>query len=240
MCETRLPSGGLFNLKKYSRLIALIAGERKMETYPIMLDVKGKDTVVIGGGKVATRKITSLVQAGAMVTVVSPELHKSIEMLYKDKRIFWRRKEFEPKDIETAWIVIAATNSRDINRFVASSTRTDQLVNVVDDLKMGNFQVPAKLSRGSLTISVATEGASPTLAKAIRNELAEIYPEVYEHYLTFLKVAREKIKQSNMSQKTKIKLLQEITKKDFRESEDKQQSFLERIERNVEGNFPGK
>src|SRR5690606_40845713 len=111
-----------------------------MESYPIMLNVKGKAAVVVGGGQIASRKINSLVQAGAIVTVVSPELHKNIEKLYKEGKISWKMKDFEPKDLKDAWIVIAATNCRNVNRIVASSTRNDQLVNVVDDQNMGNFQ----------------------------------------------------------------------------------------------------
>ncbi|MFB4475870.1 NAD(P)-dependent oxidoreductase, partial [Oceanobacillus caeni] len=128
----------------------------------------------------------------------------------------------------------AATNSREVNAFVASSAGNHQLVNVVDNQELGNFQVPAKLSRGKLTISVATEGASPGLSKVICNELGEIYDDSYEQYLSFLAVAREKVKHSNMSKKTKTKLLKTITNEEYRKSKDKQRAFLELFGRNEE------
>ncbi|MCR1835540.1 NAD(P)-binding protein [Oceanobacillus caeni] len=203
-----------------------------MESYPIMLNIKGKDAVVVGGGQIAYRKIVSLIQAGASVTVVSPKLHANVEKLFIDKQISWRNKEFEPTDLEATWIVIAATNSREVNAFVASSAGNHQLVNVVDNQELGNFQVPAKLSRGKLTISVATEGASPGLSKVICNELGEIYDDSYEQYLSFLAVAREKVKHSNLSKKTKTKLLKTITNEEYRKSKDKQRAFLELFGRN--------
>ena len=160
-----------------------------------MLNIKDKAVVVVGGGLIAYRKMVGLLQAGACVTVISPMIHSKIEKLYAENRIAWKNKLFEPDDLDSALIVIAATNSEMVNKFVAFSAGKYQLVNIVDNPELSTFHVPAKLTRGDLTISVATGGASPTLSKSIRDELAVIYDESYGDYLEFLTLSREKVKQ---------------------------------------------
>ena len=165
-----------------------------MKSYPIMLDLTNKAVVVIGGGRIAYRKIVGLLQAGAKITVISPEINPKIEELIIAERITWHKKEFEQDDLDSAFIVIAATDNHLVNNQVALSAGVHQLVNVVDDQSLSNFHVPAKLTRGNLTISVATGGASPTLAKVIRDEFAEVYDDSYEDYLVFLRQVTIKIK----------------------------------------------
>ncbi|MBE1553955.1 NAD(P)-binding protein [Sporosarcina limicola] len=201
-----------------------------MENYPIMLNIKDKVVVVVGGGQIAYRKMIGLLQAGASVTVISPVIHLKIEELFTDNRIAWKNKVFEPDDLASALIVIAATNSEKVNEFVALSAGHHQLVNVVDNPELSTFHVPATLKRGGLTISIATGGASPTLAKVIRDELAEIYDESYEDYVEFLALSREKVKQSILDQQTKMQLLKEIISDAYRKSNEKQKVFLEMID----------
>ncbi|MCG7334546.1 NAD(P)-binding protein [Sporosarcina sp. ACRSM] len=202
-----------------------------MEAYPIMLSIKGKEAVVVGGGTIAYRKMIGLLQAGALVTVVSPELHEKVEQLYLEARIEWKKKEFEPTDIASAWLVIAATNSHVVNELVALSAQNHQLLNIVDNPEASNFHVPAKLTRGDLTISVATAGASPTLAKTIRDELSLIYDDSYKDYLQFLAEVREKIRHSTLEHTTKMHYIKESTEDTFRQSKEKQQDFIEKIDR---------
>lgn len=201
-----------------------------MKSYPIMLNILDKKVVIVGGGRIAYRKIDNLLQAGAQITVISPMIHKKIEKLITENRVVWKMKAFEPNDLESAFIVIAATNNEKVNAYVASSAGTYQLVNVVDNQEISTFHVPAKLTRGDLTISVATSGASPTLAKVIRDELALVYDESYESYLEFLSKSRIMVKKSNSNQATKIQLLKVITDIAYRESVQMQQAFLELID----------
>lgn len=206
-----------------------------METYPIMLNMKGKAVAVIGGGRIASRKMVGLLHAGANVTVVSPEINSNIEKLVNKKQINWKKKLFEPGDLDSVWLVIAATNNKKINEFVASSSENHQLVNVVSNDEIGDFHVPATLTRGQLTISVATGGASPILAKVIRDELAVIYDDTYEDYLSFLAMSRKKMKQVTCSQKAKTHLLNMITDDTYRKSKSKQKDFLEMMEGLADG-----
>ncbi|MDQ0176529.1 NAD(P)-binding protein [Bacillus chungangensis] len=181
-----------------------------MGTYPIMLHVKNKNVIVVGGGKVAYKKITSLLIAGADITVISPTVISPIKKLVDERQIRWLQKTVKREDLRDAFVIIAATNNEKVNKLIAQSSSSHQLVNVVDNQKTGNFQVPATLRRGKLTIAVATSGASPKLAKMIRNELAEIYDESYESYLDFLYQYREKIKQLKLDDRTKDRMLEEI------------------------------
>ena len=138
-------------------------------------------------------------------------------------------KEFESADITSALVVIAATNSNVVNELVAFATRKHQLVNVVDNPELSNFHVPAKLTRGDLTISVATGGASPTLAKVIRDELSSVYDDSYAEYLAFLAEVREKVRNSPLDRATKMQYLKEVTNVTYRHSIEAQQDFLEII-----------
>ena len=201
-----------------------------MGSYPIMLNIKDKAVVVVGGGLIAYRKMVGMLQAGACVTVISPMIHSEIEKLYAQNRVAWKNKLFEPDDLDSALIVIAATNSETVNKYVASSAGKFKLVNIVDNPELSTFHVPAKLTRGDLTISVATGGASPTLSKSIRDEIAVIYDESYGNYLEFLTQSREKVKQSMLDQKIKTKLLKAITDETYRKSNKMRKSFLEIID----------
>ena len=201
-----------------------------MKSYPIMLNIQDKKVVIVGGGRIAYRKIVNLLHAGARITVISPAVHIKIEKLITENRILWKKKAFEADDLACAFIVIAATNNEKVNAHVASSTGANQLVNVVDNQEISTFHVPAKLTRGDLTISIATSGASPTLAKVIRDELALVYDNSYERYLEFLSQSRAMVKNSNCNPATKMQLLKVITGKAYRESVQLQQAFLETME----------
>lgn len=204
-----------------------------VETYPVMMNMENKAVVVVGGGHVAYRKIVGLVRAGAIITIISPVLHEKIKKLQGTNQIIWKNKLFEPEDLQNALLVIAATNDKRVNEHVASSTESYQLVNIVDDQDKSDFHVPAKLTRGDLTIAVATGGASPTLATVIRDELAEIYDESYDDYLQFLAASREKIKYLHLDQDLKKQMLKQITDSIYRKSKNKQKEFLEKISRYI-------
>ncbi len=201
-----------------------------MGAYPMMLNMKNKAAVVVGGGTIAYRKTLGLLQAGADVTVISPVLHSKMEVLFLNDQIMWKNKVFEPRDLQLAIVVIAATNQPYVNELVASSAGNHQLVNVVDSRSLSDFHIPAKLERGHLTITVATNGASPTLARVIRDELVEKYDDSYKAYLDFLALARDQVKNASIDEQTKLRLLKVITDETYRQSHNMQQAFLEMID----------
>ncbi|KZN96033.1 NAD(P)-binding protein [Aeribacillus pallidus] len=198
--------------------------------YPIMLDISNKLCVVIGGGKIAYRKVIPLLKAGANIHIVSPEICDEINKLWSEQKVKVFLKEVEKVDYEHAFMIIAATNSKEINEQIYKNTSENQLVNIVSDQEMGNFHIPASLVRGRLVISVSTGGASPTLAKKIRNDLLDQFDESFEGYLDFLWEARKKIKNSTISQTEKSNLLIEMAKEKYKDSEIERNKFMTRLQ----------
>jgi len=201
-----------------------------MTSYSMMLNIKGRPAVVVGGGKIAYRRTMGLLKAGAKVTVISPDIQEQMNDLWNGNRVDWIQKNFEADDLHGAFIVIAATNDKQVNLSIAENAGDNQLVNVVDEPELSTFHVPATLTRGDLTISVATGGASPTLSRIIRGELEEKYDNSYVGYLDFLATVRGKLKQTSLDESLKIHYLIEITNESFQKSEEKQQEFLQFLE----------
>jgi precorrin-2 dehydrogenase/sirohydrochlorin ferrochelatase len=145
---------------------------------PISLKVVGRPCIVVGGGKVAERKVRSLLECGASITVISPSLTSGLDGLALEGRIRHLAREYCRGDLAGAFLAIAATNDRMANRAAVEEARgSGVLVSDSTDGETGDFIFPATLRRGDLTISVSTSGASPLLAKQIRDELATLYGE---------------------------------------------------------------
>lgn len=174
--------------------------------YPIMLHIKDKHCVVIGGGKVANRKVTSLIEAGANVTVISPVLDEKLREKWRNHVITWHEKLFEASDIQNAFCIIAATNCPSVNAKVKECASPHQLVNIVDDISKSNFIVPATLKRGDLTIAVSTAGANPGLAKKVKDDLSLQFDDYYGEYVAFLQKGRTDVL-ANASDDTEKKIL---------------------------------
>jgi precorrin-2 dehydrogenase/sirohydrochlorin ferrochelatase len=197
--------------------------------YPITLKIEAKPCVVAGGGTIAFLKIGPLLQAKASVTVVSPDILPEIEKLYMDGKINILRKEIEYADYEHAFLIIAATDSAEVNREIYENTKDTKLVNVITNSELGNFHIPATLDRGRLLISVATGGASPMLAKKIRDDLKEQYDDSYEEYVEFLYDARMTIKHSSLSKEEKRELYKEAINEMYQHSIKERYRFLNRL-----------
>jgi precorrin-2 dehydrogenase/sirohydrochlorin ferrochelatase len=147
---------------------------------------------VIGGGRVAEKKMDGLLAAKAKVTVVSPEVTKTIQEWASEGKLTWLEREYQHGDLKGYFMVTIATNNRVLNKIIyQDADQVTQLINVVDLPEQSNYIVPATMKRGALQISVSTSGASPGLAKKIRSELKEAYGSEYEDYLDFLKQMRE-------------------------------------------------
>ncbi len=178
--------------------------------YPIMLSIEGKSAVVIGGGRVASRKISGLLKTGALVTVVSPSATRTIADWERQGLLKWEKRVYQPGDETLGWLVIAATDSPDVNAEIARLTEPWQLVNVVDHARLGNFYTPAQVTRGNLMVTVGTDGASPSLTRKLQAELDERFPDTYGDYVDFLSVCRDRIKKENLSPEKKRHILSSL------------------------------
>jgi len=149
-----------------------------MRYYPVFLDIAGKPVVVIGGGTIAEQKITGLLDAGAQVTVVSPELNETLEAFRQEGKIMHIKREYEPGDIEGYELVFVATDSRQENEKVWQEGRQRRIwVNAVDDIPNCDFIMPGIIRRGDLTLAISTAGKSPAMARKVREDLEAFLTE---------------------------------------------------------------
>ena len=164
--------------------------------YPIFLDLRGKNCLVVGGGRVAQRKVGALREAGANVTVVSPGLTDELEKSADSGRLHWKARGFVEKDLRDLTLVIAATDNKDINERVhAAARRAGVLANIVDQPQMCDFFVPAVLRRGRLIFAVSTGGASPAFAAHVRDGLGEEFGPEYGYYLELVGDFRRRVRE---------------------------------------------
>jgi len=190
-----------------------------------MLHLEGKKVVVIGGGKVAERKVCGLLDTGALITVISPEATDELQKLARTGQIFWAKHRFCAEDIKDAFIIFAATNDRLLNQQVKESAAPSQLVLMVDNPCESDFQLPSSFRRGRLSIAVSTGGASPTLARKIRTRLEQEFDPSYEEYLEFLYLKRKWIINEVADTALKRKLLTAIADDEFLFSPDREGDF---------------
>jgi len=149
--------------------------------YPALLNLEGRRCVVVGGGDVAERKAKALLDCGAKVVVIAPQATRAIGELARQGALRWLAKPYAPGELAGAWLVIAAATP-DINVAVADEARRERIpINVVDDPGRCDFIVPAVVRRGPLLIAISSHGASPALARRLRELIeAQIGPEYGE------------------------------------------------------------
>jgi precorrin-2 dehydrogenase/sirohydrochlorin ferrochelatase len=166
--------------------------------YSAFIDLTEKPCVVVGGGKVAERKVLSLLDAGAKVTVVSPTLTERLRKAQSAGRLKHTKRGFSPSDLRRIYLVIAATDSPEENIKIsgAANIMGTPLINVVDMPDHSSFIVPATMKRGPLAISVSTSGASPAMAREIRKELEGLYGGAFGKYLERLQRERAHVVRS--------------------------------------------
>jgi precorrin-2 dehydrogenase/sirohydrochlorin ferrochelatase len=151
------------------------------------MDLSGRRCVIVGGGEVASRKARNLVEAGAEVVVISPEVSSELEGISTEIL----RRPYEPGDLEGASLAFAATDVRAVNAAVTREARERGiLVNVADAPSEGDFALPSTLRRGGLQVAVSTGGASPSLAREIRAELERLFEPGWAGVIEGLAMAR--------------------------------------------------
>jgi len=165
-----------------------------MRTYPLFALIEDRPCLVVGGGAVGERKVQDLLTAGARVTVVSPELTPLLAELAAAGRIQAIAGDFDPKHLNGMVLVIGATDDQEVNREVSAAAQArGQLVNIVDQPALCTFIVPASVRRGPLTVAVSTGGASPALARQVREELEHLFGPDYGLYLQVLQALRDRV-----------------------------------------------
>lgn len=191
--------------------------------YPVFLNLRGKGCIVVGGGRVAERKVLSLLKTGADITVISPELTKrlrkeSVKRLNRAKgsggNLRHISREYKKGDLKNAFLVIAATDSNKTNKKVSEDA--PHLINVVDMPSLCNFISPSLVKRGPLTIAISTSGVSPSTAKAVRKELEKLYSAEFGKHLASLKKIRAKAMAEIKDKKKRERFLKSLAAEAFK------------------------
>jgi uroporphyrin-III C-methyltransferase/precorrin-2 dehydrogenase/sirohydrochlorin ferrochelatase len=143
-----------------------------MSFYPIYLDLHGRNCLVVGGGPIATGKVHGLLDAGACVTVVAPQVSEAIARWHSQGKLKWQQRDFRDADLDQQFLIYAATDDRALNAHVYQLADERRVVaNAVDDLDHCNFIAPAVAQAGALQVAVSTSGKSPALAKQLRDRI---------------------------------------------------------------------
>ena len=165
-----------------------------MRYYPVNLDIQGRRCLVVGGGRVGARKVDTLVQCGAAVTVVSPEVAPAVMHLAAEKAIVLKQRPYRASDVEGVFLVIGATDDQTLNRQIhTDAERLNLLCNIADRPEICNFILPAIVRRGSFVMAISTAGKSPAFAKHIRKRLETQFGPEYGVVLELMGAIRNKL-----------------------------------------------
>ena len=167
-----------------------------MKFLPVFLDVNDRPCLVVGGGKVAARKVALLIRSGADVTVVSPVLCDELAKLRDKGGIHHEAREFDNQDIQDRVLVIAATDDEAVNRKVSELATSRRIpVNVVDTPALCSFIVPSIVDRSPVQVAISTGGASPVLARLLRARIESFIPAAYGRLASLVDEFRHKVKE---------------------------------------------
>jgi len=159
--------------------------------YIACLKLSGRRCLVVGGGEIGLEKVEGLLACDATVRLVSPDAVPELQALAAENSIEWERRDYEPPDLEGAFMAIACTADTEINiRVYEDAERRAMLVNIVDVPPLCNFILPAIVRTGPLAIAISTAGASPALAKRMKAEVSELFGEEYARLAIMLNDAR--------------------------------------------------
>jgi uroporphyrin-III C-methyltransferase/precorrin-2 dehydrogenase/sirohydrochlorin ferrochelatase len=166
-----------------------------MDYLPIFCRLDNKPVLLVGGGEVAERKARLLLDAGAQLTVVAPDLDPELAELAANGSIEWLAGEFAPAQLAGKWLVVAATDRREVNALVYQSANQARIfANVVDDPKRSSFIMPSIIDRSPLMVAISSGGKAPVLARLLREKLEALLPQHLGAVAAFAGSLRERVK----------------------------------------------
>ncbi|MGD2037253.1 MAG: bifunctional precorrin-2 dehydrogenase/sirohydrochlorin ferrochelatase [Desulfobacterales bacterium] len=165
-----------------------------MKYYPIHLDIKNRDCLIVGGGAVSSRKVTTLMECGARVTVVSPDSTPQLIKLASEGSIMLRKRAYRSDDLTGMFLVIGATDDESLNRQISKDAEQAHILcNIADRPEVCNFILPSLVRQGDLVITISTSGKSPALAKHLRQKLETQFGREYADFLLLMGAIRQKL-----------------------------------------------
>jgi precorrin-2 dehydrogenase/sirohydrochlorin ferrochelatase len=182
-----------------------------MTSFPILLRLKGRTCVVVGAGRIAAAKTAGLLRHGAQVVVVAPKAVSWIRDKSLSGELVWRPRTFRARDVRSAFLVVAATNSVAVNHHVYLACRAHRvLCNVVDDPEHCDFFYPAVVQRGALQIAISTDGQSPALAARLRKEMERQFGPEWAPFLEHIGRLRQQLQSAKLPLKRKREQLAQL------------------------------
>ena len=167
-----------------------------MKYYPVHLDINNRNCLVVGGGGVGTRKVKTLLDCGARVTLVSPKVSPQLRDLAASGDIILKERSYQSDDLSNMFLVIGATDDEKLNKQISSDAdRLNTLCNIADRPEVCNFILPSIVHRDDLVITISTSGKSPALAKKLRKALENQFGEEYGQLLRLMGAIRKKLLQ---------------------------------------------
>lgn len=165
-----------------------------MKYYPVCLDVNHQPVLVVGGGDVGTRKVLTLLECGASVTLVSPDATPKLKRLSDTREIEWKPRKYRDSDLIGVFLVIGAASDESVNQRISNrALQLNLLCNIADRPEACNFILPSIVNRGDLIIAISTSGASPAYAKQLRKEFEHQFGDEYAEFLTLMGAVRQKL-----------------------------------------------
>ena len=165
-----------------------------MKYYPIHLDIKNRDCLIVGGGAVGTRKVNTLIECGASVTVVSPDPTPELTKLASEGSVTLKKRAYRNDDLTGMFLVIGATDDERLNRQISKDAEQAQILcNIADRPEVCNFILPSIVCRGDLVITISTSGKSPALAKHLRQKLETQFGPEYADFLFLMGAIRRRL-----------------------------------------------
>lgn len=203
-----------------------------MRYYPIFANLENRIVIVIGGGPVAERKTVSLIEAGANVVVVSPELTDPLRKMVLSRQIHHLARPYQRGDLKGAALVIAATDSEEINLQVVQDAKALSLfVNNVQSPDSSTFIVPSVLAKKDLQIAISTSGQSPALTRQIRGKLEKEFGDEYDLFIDLLSQVRKQLHKMAVPEERRSVILNKLVESDILEllKENKKELALTKV-----------
>jgi precorrin-2 dehydrogenase/sirohydrochlorin ferrochelatase len=187
-----------------------------MRYYPIYLDIKDRNCLVVGGGSVGTRKVETLLECGATVTVVSIDAADTLKRLSDRGVIQLNERAFQFDDLDNMFLVIGATDNEALNfKIHAAAGRRGVLCNIADRPEACNFILPSIVNRGDLIIAISTSGKSPAFAKKLRKQLEAQFGNEYAEFLDLMGAIRKKLLSKDHEPEAHKHLFEQLIERDL-------------------------
>jgi siroheme synthase-like protein len=171
-----------------------------MRYYPVFLDIADKPVVVVGGGIIALQKMDGLLDAGAKVTVISPELNERMTELRDAGRFMHLKRVYEPGDIDGYELAFVATDDHEENRRIWKEGRERHIwVNAVDDIPNCDFIMPGIVRQGDVVIAISTSGTSPAMARKLREDIQEFLTPADAELLDLAAEVRRELREAGIA-----------------------------------------